>query len=122
MAKNGNNGNGLTAGRMIKALEKNQGFITLASQDLGVSRQTFYNNMKKFQTVQDALDDIREKRHEYVENKLMEQIDEGQLTAIIFYLKTQAKHLGYVERQEVAGVKDQPIVNVFWNEFDPTND
>jgi hypothetical protein len=33
----------------------------------------------------------------------MQQIDNDNLTAIIFYLKTQGKHLGYVERQEFTG-------------------
>jgi GTP cyclohydrolase II len=48
-----------------------------------------------------VLEDTREKRHEWVENKLMQQIKNDNLTAIIFYLKTQGKHLGYVERQEL---------------------
>jgi len=67
-----------------------------------------YNYLKKYATAQQALDDTREKRHEWVENKLIQQIDADNLTAIIFYLKTQGKHLGYVERQEVTGADGAP--------------
>ena len=112
--------NGLTAKQMIGAIEEAQGYVTKAVDVLGVSRTSFYNYLKKHPTVQQTLDDIREKRHEYVENKLMQAIKADNLTAIIFYLKTQAKHLGYVERQELAGVQDKPLVVIRWddeNEF-----
>jgi len=33
------------------------------------------------------------------ESQLMKKIKQGNLTAIIFFLKTQAKHRGYVEKQ-----------------------
>lgn len=97
------NGNGITAERMIGAIEEARGFVTKAADILGVGRTTFYTYLKKYATAQQALDDTREKRHEWVESKLMKAIDEGNLTAIIFYLKTQGKHLGYVERQEFTG-------------------
>ena len=57
--------------------------------------------MERYPTVKQALADTREKRHEWVESKLMKQIDNENLTAIIFYLKTQGKHLGYVERHQL---------------------
>jgi hypothetical protein len=97
------NGNGVTAKQMIAAIEEAQGYVTKAAEILGVSRTSFYNKMKTFETVKQALEDTREKRHEWVESKLMKQIKNDNLTAIIFYLKTQGKHLGYVERQEVTG-------------------
>ena len=115
------NGNGITAERMIEAIEEARGFVTKASDILGISRKTFYVYLKKYQTAQQALDDTREKRHEWVESKLMKAIDEGNLTAIIFYLKTQGKHLGYVERQEFTG-KDGNELNIRFLWQDDTND
>lgn len=110
------NGNGLKADQMIAAIKEAQGFVTKAADILGVSRNTFYTYLRKYKTVQQVLDDTREKRNEWVEGKLMKQINEDNLTAIIFYLKTQGKHLGYVERQEFAGVKEQPLVIVNWDD------
>jgi len=96
------NGNGMKAADMIAAIEEAQGFVTKASSILGCSRNKFYTYLKRYPTVQEVLEDTREKRHEWVESKLMKQINDDVLTAIIFYLKTQGKHLGYVERQEVS--------------------
>jgi hypothetical protein len=111
------NGNGLTAAQMIAAIEKARGFVTKAADILGVSRQTFYVYLKRYPTVQDTLENTREKRHEWVESKLMQQIDNDNLTAIIFYLKTQGKHLGYVERQEFTGKDgDELTVRFVWKD------
>jgi hypothetical protein len=97
------NGNGITAGELISALESAKGYVSLAAKTLGVSRQSFYNYMKKYPTVQQRLDDIRDERTDWVEGKLLEQIRNDNLTAIIFYLKTQAKDRGYSERHEITG-------------------
>ena len=106
MAKNGN---GISAEQMITAINEAQGYVTRAADLLGVSRQTFYVYLKKYKTAKDALDNSRERRHEWVESKLMKAIKDDNLTAIIFYLKTQGKHLGYVERQELTGADSGPI-------------
>ena len=36
----------------------------------------------------------------------MEAIEQGNLTAIIFYLKTKGRHLGYVQKQEPGGARN----------------
>ena len=118
MAKNSNR---LTAEQMIMAINSSRGFVTEAADKLGVSRQTFYTYLKRFATAQQALENARERRHEMVENKLMSLIAQGNITAIIFYLKTQCKHLGYVERQEIQHEgKLQHVVN--WNDNENDSD
>ena len=117
------NGNGLKADEMIPAINEARGFVTKAADILGISRNTFYTYLRKYKTVQQALDDTREKRHEWVESKLMKAIDDGNLTAIIFYLKTQAKHLGYVERQEFTGRDGKDLNIVFtWEDAEEWDD
>jgi hypothetical protein len=43
------------------------------------------------------------------ESKLLVQIKAGNLNAVNFFLKTKMKRRGYVEKTEVAGVKEEPI-------------
>lgn len=104
----------LTAQRMIDAIHDARGFVTKAASLCGVSRTTFYNHLSKHPTVQEALEDEREVRHDFVENKLMSAIDDGNVTAMIFYLKTQCKDRGYVERyqQELSGKDGEALTIV----------
>ena len=86
---------------MIKALKEAEGYVNKAAELLNVSRTYFYNKMKEYVTVQEALDEIREGRHDKVELALMKKIARGDTACIIFYLKTQCKQRGYIERQEI---------------------
>ena len=92
-----------SAAQMAEAVTKARGFITDAAKELGCSRATVQRYVNDFATVKEALVDAREKRHDYVENKLMAAIGDGNITAIIFYLKTQCKDRGYIERTEHTG-------------------
>ena len=100
MAKNGNN---IKADDLITAIQDGRGYASKAAELLGVSRTSFYTYLNRFATAKQTLEDVREKRHDTVELALMTKIDKGDTTAIIFYLKTQCKSRGYVERQEITG-------------------
>ena len=102
-------GNGLTAEKMISAIKEAKGIVSDACKILNCSRQHFYNKMREFTTVQQTLESIREQRTDYVEGQMMRLIDELNPTMIIFYLKTQAKNRGYIERSEVSGPDGSPI-------------
>ena len=92
--------NGYTAQQVIDALEAAEGYVSKAASILRCTPRTVYNYRDKYATVAEAWEAIKERRHDFVENALHKQIKEGNVTAIIFYLKTQAKDRGYVERQE----------------------
>ena len=95
------NGNGkFTAQQMIEAIEDAEGNLSEAARLLQCSRQTVHNYINKYTTVKQAYHDINEETIDMVEGKLIDQCRRGNITAIIFYLKTKAKHRGYVERQE----------------------
>jgi hypothetical protein len=108
-------GNGLTAEKMIAAIKESNGYVSKACQILNCSRQHFYVKLKGFPTVQAYMEEIREKRSDYVESKMMQLIDELNPTMIIFYLKTQAKGRGYVERHEVTGA-DGASIKIEWGD------
>lgn len=93
--------NGYTAEQMISAIQNANGILAVAARDLGCTRQTVHNYVNKMSTVRAAYEDARETLIDFTEQQLYKQIKEGNITAIIFTLKTIGKHRGYVERQEV---------------------
>lgn len=87
-----------TAQRIIKAIEETNGFITAAAKRAGVSYVTIERYVRDFPTVQRAVYEAKEGMKDYAESKLFAAIKENNMTAIIFYLKTQAKDRGYTEK------------------------
>lgn len=89
-----------SADEVIAALEQADGLVTGAARLLGCHPNTVHNYVNRYSTVADARDRTRESTIDEVESHLLRAIREGNVTAMIFYLKTQAKHRGYVEREE----------------------
>lgn len=105
-----------TAAEVITAIEEGKGYVSKAASILGCSVGTVYNYANRYATVKAAWDDVREARHDFVENALHKRISEGSDTAIIFYLKTQAKRRGYIERQEVTGADGKDLIPTMTDE------
>lgn len=107
------NGNGAkreqTALRIIKALTECKGMLTIAAPKAGVSYRTIERYVKDFPSVAAAMQEAKETMLDFAEAKLFTKINSGNMTAIIFYLKTQGKARGYVERQELTGEGGQAI-------------
>jgi len=89
----------------IAAIPGSGGFITTIAKRVGCSRNTVYAGMKKYATVSEAILDEKDSLKDMAENELLRQIKDGNTTATIFFLKTQAKGRGYIERQEVTGAE-----------------
>jgi hypothetical protein len=75
-------------------LEKSLGVVSLALQRSEISKDD-YDNWLKNQTFKKRVNDINELSVDYVENKLLKRIQEDDLNAIQFYLKTKGKKRGY---------------------------
>ena len=122
MGKNGNGRNGrYTAAEVAEALTEAKGFTTHAARRLGCTARTVQNYMKRHSTVRQARDEAKESLKDHTEIKLVEAINEGNMTAIIFFLKTQAKDRGYVERQEIKWDSDKPIKIELVNDWRPNH-
>lgn len=117
--KNGTNGLGKkrkqTAEKIIKALGETQGLLTMAARKAGVSYTTVKRYATEFPSVKQAVSDAKESMLDFAEGKLYQKIKDGDNVAIIFYLKTQGKARGYIERQEVSN----PLGEGFRIEHDP---
>ena len=99
----------ITAAAAIEAIRKSKGFVTTAAKALGISRMQLHRIINAHPTVKEALVDAREEMKDFAESKLYQGINNDNTTLIIFYLKTQAKDRGYVERQEVTGQGGGPV-------------
>src|SRR5262245_30739542 len=87
---------------VAEALRANRGLVTLAARRLGCSRRTIANYVDRCPGVAEALTEAREAQLDVAEARLFQAIDEGELAAITFYLRTVGRHRGYSERHEVA--------------------
>ena len=92
------------------------GNISSIARRLGVTRATAYSYKERWKTVEDAINDEREAMLDFTENQLFKQVQDGNITAIIFTLKTLGKNRGYVERREVTGKDGDPITIVNWDD------
>ena len=92
-----------TTAQMIEALREKHGNLSAAARYLGCSRNTISRYIDTYPTVKAVYDEERETLIDFAENQLFQQVKEGNITAIIFTLKTIGKSRGYVERQEVTG-------------------
>lgn len=106
----------ITNESIIKALIASGGVVAYAAKSLGASRQNISTRINGSETLKAAMDEIIERNLDVAENKLLEQIEHGNMTAIIFYLKCKGKNRGYVDRKEVTGPDGGPI-EMTWKQF-----
>jgi hypothetical protein len=115
MTTNGKNGNHKkreqTAKKIIAAIKDRdvRGLLTKAANKAGVSYRTVNRYVHDFPSVAEAWQEAKEAMLDFAESKLYEKINHGDTACIIFYLKTQGKNRGYVERQEFAGKDGKPV-------------
>lgn len=85
---------------LLGALEKSLGVVTTACRQVGVDRGTFYNYYNDDADFKKAVDDLENVALDFAESQLHKQIQNGEVSSTIFYLKTKGKGRGYIERQQ----------------------
>lgn len=103
----------VTAERIIKAAKDSKGLLTTIARKARVSHMTLWRYTRDYPSVKEAIEDSQEILYDLVESKLYKLIEEENITAIIFFLKTRCKHRGYVEKQEIETPKDVTIRVVY---------
>jgi hypothetical protein len=83
------------------ALKQTEGIQSEAADRLGIACSTMCRRVQKSEQLQTIVRNLREKNIDRAERSLMKLVDEGDLGAVIFYLKCQGKSRGWVERSEL---------------------
>lgn len=86
--------------KFVLAMTKSLGNVSRACEIVGISRNTYYRYIEEDPDFKLKIEDIHEKSKDFAESKLLQHINEGDKTCLIFYLKTKCKDRGYVERAE----------------------
>ena len=98
-----------TTEQVEAALQASAGIRSAAAMKLGCSARTIRNYLDRSPQLREVEAEIVDQNLDLAETKLLTAIRDGNLTAVIFYLKTKGKARGYTERAEVTGIDGGPI-------------
>ena len=87
--------------RVAAAVARLSGNLSAVAHEFGVARASVQELIRKRPSLQAVLSDAREGMKDNAESSLYRAVIAGEAWAVCFFLKTQAKDRGYVERQEV---------------------
>ena len=94
----------------IKILAEKPVTKTALATALGINRKTIDRWLESDADFAKAFIDNEEMIGDMVESRLFKAINDGNLTATIFYCKTKLKNRGYAERQEIVGRDGRDLV------------
>jgi len=90
--------------RFLEAFEESIGIVTIACQKVGIHRSTYYDWLEKDPKFKKEVERIKTQQMGWVEDKLLQAIKDGNITAINFYLR--CKHPEYKPRTEFSFDKE----------------
>lgn len=90
-----------TVEEMAEAIRKSHGILAGAAAMLGCSRATVHKFVNRYQSCRDAYTEESETLVDFAEQQLYKEVQDRNITAIIFTLKTKGRKRGWVERQEI---------------------
>ena len=95
------NKNRYTQEQIKDAIIKAGGFISIACKSLDCTRKTIYNYMDKYPELKEVVIDIREQYLDVAEAALIKNVKDGKSSDIKYFLNTQGKKRGYIEKSEL---------------------
>lgn len=98
---------------LLIALQKKSGNISEACKAANLGRATYYRWLNNDPEFAQACQDIKESIIDLAESQLYQEIKNSNLTAIIFYLKCQAKHRGYSEHHSAPDAEERKILTEY---------
>ena len=93
--------------RLLQALRKSLGIVSTACRMADVSINTYKHWLATDEWFRSRVEDVDALVLDFAESKLHELIAKGNVASTIFFLKTRAKHRGYVERIETVASEDE---------------
>lgn len=97
---------------IVDALTETEGNQVMAAARLGCCRQFIWKRAKAEPAIRAAIRQGVKRRIRVAEDRLHELIEAGDFRAIRFFLITQGKDQGWVERQEVTGANGKDVASV----------
>lgn len=94
---------------IVEALRATGGMVYMAARKLGCDPSTINTRARTSPEIQAAIDNARGDMLDMAEHELKKAVRGGDMTAVIFTLKTIGKHRGYVERVEQTGANGGAI-------------
>ena len=87
--------------QLLKELEDGLGIVTNACKTVNIARNTFYSWLKEDPAFKAKVDEINTVVIDFVETEFYKKIQEGDTTAMIFFLKSKGKARGWNEKTHV---------------------
>ena len=91
----------------LDKLSENMSLVAPTCKALGMSRSTYQAWLRTDEAFRAAVEEIREQRLDYIENKLLQRIEAGDTSAITFALKTIGRRRGWSDRHKSDEEKEQ---------------
>ena len=98
-----------SVGQVREALEAACGIQMEAARILGCQKSMVGKYIQRYPTLRQAAKDIENLNLDKAETALHKAIEEGNVQAITFYLKTKGKGRGYSTRWELTGADGGPV-------------
>lgn len=86
---------------IIDAIKASNGRVGDAARRLGCTSSAIYKRIRAESDLEEVVQEAREEIIDLAESQLLKLIKRGNITAIIFLLKTLGRSRGYAERIEV---------------------